>query len=60
MGFFKKLAKTAIDAATTPIAVAADLATLGGVLTDQDDPYTVKKLKQLEEDWEEVRESLDD
>jgi hypothetical protein len=60
MSFLKKLTKTAIDIATTPLAVASDIATLGGLLTDQDDPYTVQKLRQLKEDAEEVRDALDD
>lgn len=60
MSFLKKLTKTAIDITTTPLSVVADVATLGGFLTDEDDPYTVQKLKQLKDDLEEVRDALDD
>jgi len=60
MGFLKKVAKTAFDAVTIPIAVAADLVTFGGINVDKDTPYTVDKLKQLADDWEEIRDALDD
>ena len=29
----------------TPIAIAADLVTMGGAITDKDEPYTVSALK---------------
>ena len=31
----------------TPIAVAADMLTLGGSLTDKDEPYTATSLKNV-------------
>ena len=31
----------------TPLAVAADFVTLGGAMTDKDEPYTVTALKKV-------------
>ena len=36
----------------TPIAIAADVVTLGGVLTDKDEPYTVSAVKGVMENVE--------
>lgn len=60
MGFFGKLTQGVIDVATTPIDVVKDIATLGGVLTDEDEPHTVKKIKKLRDKAEEIYDSLDD
>lgn len=60
MGLFGKLLKTGFDLATTPIEVAKDALTLGGICTDQAEPYTVKRLKRLVGDAEEVRDEIDD
>jgi hypothetical protein len=45
---------------TTPIAVVKDVATMGGACTDQAEPYTVKQLKRIGNDVEEIRDKLDD
>lgn len=60
MGFFGKLTKLALDVIETPIAIVKDVATLGGSLTDQNEPYTLKKLKDIGDDYEEMKDSLDD
>lgn len=60
MSLFGKLLKTGFDVATSPVEVVKDIATLGGVLTDQKEPYTVKRLKRLSDDAEEVRDAVDD
>ena len=31
----------------TPLAIAADVITLGGVMTDKDQPYTVTAVKKI-------------
>ena len=31
----------------TPIAIAADVVTMGGVITDKNEPYTVSALKDV-------------
>jgi len=59
MGFFSSLGKMVMDGVETPIAIVKDVATMGGVLTDQKEPYTVKKLKDMGEDWDEMKNSLD-
>ena len=38
MGLFGKLLKTTIDIVTTPIDIVKDAVTLGGTLTDEDEP----------------------
>lgn len=42
---FEKLFKAAANVAIAPAAVAADLVTGGGMMTDQDKPYTVKAIE---------------
>jgi hypothetical protein len=39
-GFIEDLAKAAVGVVTIPVAVVADVVTLGGALTDRDEPYT--------------------
>ncbi len=36
----------------TPIAVIADIATLGGVLSDKDEPYTATAMRRVVENVE--------
>lgn len=60
MSIFGKLLKTGFDIVTTPIDVAKDVVTMGGAMTEEPEPYTVKKLKTLVKDAEEIRDSLDD
>jgi hypothetical protein len=50
MGLFGKLVATVINVATLPVAIAKDVVTLGGVATDQHEPYTVQKLKQTKQE----------
>ena len=59
MGLFGKLIKTGFDVVTAPIEVIKDIATMGGLSTDQDEPYTVKRLKRLRDDSEELRNEMD-
>lgn len=47
---FGKLLRTAYDTATLPVAAAADFVTLGGVLTDREEPYTIEKAKRIVDD----------
>lgn len=44
---FKSLLKAAVGVVTLPIDVAADVITLGGALTDKDQPYTAKKASDI-------------
>ena len=46
-GLFKSLAKAALGVVTVPVAVAADLVTMGGVLTDKAKPYTAEAVSDV-------------
>lgn len=47
-GMLGDLAKAVVGVVVeTPIAVAADVLTLGGTLTDNDEPYTASALKDV-------------
>lgn len=43
-GFIESLAKAAAAVVTVPVAVAADVVTMGGALTDKDKPYTAEAI----------------
>lgn len=47
-GILSDLTKAAVGLVVeTPIAIAADVVTLGGALTDKPEPYTAKALKDV-------------
>lgn len=52
MGLFGALVRTAVNVVSLPVAVVKDVATLGGVCTGEDEPYTVQKLKQIKDEAE--------
>lgn len=56
MSLFGTLLCTALDVVTTPIEIVKDVATIGGALTDEPKPYTMKHLEKLADDAEEVRD----
>jgi hypothetical protein len=60
MGFFGKLTKTLLTVVETPVAIVKDVVTLGGAIEDEDEPYTVQKLKEIGKNYEEMKESLDE
>ena len=41
------LTKAVVSVASIPVTVIADVATLGGALTDKEEPYTAKALSDL-------------
>ncbi|WP_025199098.1 hypothetical protein [Brucella sp. BO2] len=53
-GALSKLAHIAVDTATLPLAAAADIVTLGGELTDREEPYSVTKVKSISENAEKL------
>jgi len=57
MGFFKSLTQAALNLIVTPIEVVKDVATLGGVLTDQGKPYTLQRLEKAQD---KLNEALED
>jgi hypothetical protein len=46
-GMLESLAKAAVSVVTVPVAVVADVVTLGGSLTDKDKPYTAEAVSDL-------------
>lgn len=46
-GFIAKVVETVVK---VPVAVAADVATLGGALTDEKKPYTAQVVEKLVEE----------
>lgn len=46
---FKAVFQTAVE---LPIAVVKDVFTIGGVATEQDEPYTKQKVEEIAEDLE--------
>jgi hypothetical protein len=55
---FGELFDGLIDVVTSPIEVAKDVVTLGGVLNDKEESYTERRLKKLKEDAEKVIEEM--
>lgn len=49
LGFIGNIVKGAVAVAVTPVAVAADIVTMGGELTDRRESYTGEKLRQAAE-----------
>lgn len=60
MGIFEKLASAIVQTALLPLEVVKDVATLGGVATDQNAPYTVRRLKKLGRTVESAIDELDE
>lgn len=58
MGLFGSLLKTVIDVVETPIAMAKDVATMGGELTDQKKCYTQQKLEEIGDDWDDTKQEI--
>ena len=46
-GMFESLAKAAVAVVTVPVAVVADVVTMGGVLADKDKPYTAEAVEDF-------------
>ena len=48
-GMIESIAKAAVAVVTVPVAVVADVVTMGGVLTDKDKPYTAEAVEDFVE-----------
>lgn len=46
-GILESLTKAALAAVTVPVAVVADVVTLGGALNDKDKPYTAEAVEDF-------------
>lgn len=60
MDLLGKLVKTAIHTVTAPLEIVKDIATLGGVLTDEEESYTAQRIRKLAKDAEEIEDAVDD
>ena len=60
MGFLTQLTKTVLDVVTTPVDIAKDVVTMGGALTDDDEPVTFKKMKKIYKDVDDLPDSIED
>ena len=55
---FDRLFRIATDVVTAPVAVAADVVTLGGMVNERDEPYTVAKARRIGSDTAKVIDKL--
>lgn len=46
-GILESLAKAAVSVVEIPVAIAADVVTMGGAMTDQEKPYTAQAVSNL-------------
>lgn len=46
-GLLEGLTKAVVGVVVSPVAIVADVVTMGGVLTDKDEPYTSKAVKDI-------------
>lgn len=60
LDFLTKTVKLAANVATVPVSVAADLVTMGGALTDRDEPYTATHARRVMTNVEELTEGNGD
>ena len=51
---FGKLLEAVVKTAVLPVSVVADVVTVGGAITDKDEPYTVTAIKDIAEDIDEI------
>lgn len=57
-GMLTSLTKAAVGVVVeTPMAIAADIVTLGGSLTDKDEPYTAKAISKVVENLSDATDS---
>lgn len=55
---FSRLTRIVTDVVTSPVSVAADVVTLGGLLNERNEPYTATKLKRIGRDTAKVMDDL--
>jgi hypothetical protein len=54
MNPFTSLLKAIVNVAATPVAIAADIITMGGAMTDAKQPYTATQLQNLMQNLEDA------
>lgn len=55
---FNRLFRIATDVVTTPVAIVADVVTLGGLTNERDEPYTVTKARRIGSDTAKIVDKL--
>lgn len=50
MKLFGQIIRTAVNTALLPVAVVKDVLTLGGISTEQREPYTTQQIKTLKDE----------
>lgn len=53
MKLFGQIVRTLVNVVMLPAEILKDAVTLGGIITEQQQPYTVRRLEKLAEDAEE-------
>ena len=56
--FLTKTANLTFEVVTAPVAVVADVVTLGGILTDRDESYTETKVEKILDSADEVLDTI--
>lgn len=56
MGLFGALVRTAVNVVTLPVAVAQDVLTMGGELSDNGEPHILTALRRLKDEANEDEE----
>tara|TARA_R110002020_G_scaffold475890_1_gene713797 strand:+ start:47064 stop:47249 length:186 start_codon:yes stop_codon:yes gene_type:complete len=59
MSFLGKLTRAAVGVVVSPIDIAKDVVTMGGALTDKDEPYSVTRAKQVANDITSLPDEID-
>lgn len=57
MGLFGSIVKLGMDVATTPISIVSDVFTMCGAATETESEIK-KKVEQIAEDWDEIKEEV--
>ena len=57
---FGSILKAAVGVVTTPVALAADVVTLGGALTNRETPYTITQAEEIMNNLEKAVSSEED
>lgn len=60
MSILGKAFKTITHTMSTPVDVIKDIVTLGGVITGEEEPHTIQKIKKIIDDIDELGEEIDD
>jgi len=57
--FLEKVTKATVQVAVLPIDIVKDVATMGGAIIDEDEPYTWKRLKDIAQTIEKGIDEID-